>query len=669
MVNVNSRKCALNFSCRRCILLLLILLCHSGITKAQELIARPDAIWVTQRTDASITVAWSPVNDSRLQSYNLRLNGKYAGWTQPGVTSFTFENLQSDEMYMLGVLSVEVPAKIYSNDISITASVDLPSPEKIWITDQSTTSISVAWTPVTDDRLHSYNLRLNGSYVGWTRPGTTAYTFENLQPGSNYSLGVLSVEIPASVYSDAITVSATTDSNLIKAPTEIKVSSSTQTSVTVVWTPVSDPRVQSYNLALNGVYAGWTSPDLTEFTFEGLSPDTQYSLGVRSVELPGEIYSPLTTVSTTTPDNHNSCGNPEQYQTATVNDVEHSFVDVLGNPNILNGINVRSPITASNAQRYTQSQLSTIALKGFDHIRVPLDWYSFEVANGVYDADKLAALDLHIDTAAAVGLDVILDPIHLKSDESANFWGVPAWAWGDVNPDRTKVFDELTEHALPYLKMMTERYCDNSTVIAIDLVNEPREPNRGSLDARNRELVAMYGTWLDELRLIDPNKPFLLEPFYGGASISGDILNSLSQYENVIWSMHDYYAGEGSPQDGYSNGGYASVSPRTESWNSSGIYPKNNRTSAREGMSSHISVHRNAAASAGIPTHVGEYGIPIGWNGRTQFHCDKTLTYNSLAVPRTAWVWNQDIDGGFGMWHPNSGWVHWVDGIFDPACQ
>jgi len=667
MVDIHRPKCTVAFNCRRYLLLILILLCYSSIAKAEQLIAGPDAIWVTQRTNTTITVAWSPVNDDRLHSYNVRLNSNYAGWTQPGVTSYTFDNLQSDEVYTLGVLSVEVPAKVYSEDVSITASVNLLSPERIWITDQTATSISVAWTPVNDDRLHSYNLRLNGSYTGWTRPGTTTYTFENLQPETDYSLGVLSVEIPASVYSNAIMVSATTDSDLIKAPDEIRVSSSTPSSVTVVWTPVNDSRLQSYNVALDGVYAGWTQPGSTEFTFDELAPDTQYNFGVRSVEQPGEIYSPLTTVSFTTAGN--SCGNPEQYQTATVNGVEHSFVDFLGNPNVLNGINVRSPIKASNTLRYTQSQLSTIASKGFDHIRVPLDWYMFEVADGVYDSDKLAALDLLIETAEAVGLDVILDPIHLKSDESANFWGVPAWAWGGVNPDRTKVFDELKDHALPYLKMMTERYCDTPAVIAIDLVNEPREPNRGSLSARNQELIAMYAAWLDELRLIDSNKPFLLEPFYGGTSITGNILSSLSQYENLIWSMHDYYAGEGSPENGYSNGGYASVSPRTESWNSSGVYPNNNRVSAREGMSSHISVHRNAAASAGLPTHIGEYGIPIGWNGRTQFHCDKTLIYNNLAIPRTAWVWNQDIDGGFGMWHPNSGWVQWVDGIFDPDCQ
>ena len=649
-------------------ILVLIILLDSSYTLVQaQLIALPDNIWVTERTGDSISVAWTPVNDARLQSYNLRLNGRYAGWTRPGVTNFTFNELQRDATYTLGVLSVEVPAKVYSDDISVTASIDLPRPTDIWITDQTPTSISIGWAPVSDNRLQSYNLRIDGSYAAWTPPGVTTYTFEDLQPNTNYSLGVLSVEVPAQTYSDDISITATTDTDVLKAPDQIQVSNSTQTSVTVSWTPVTGDRLHSYNLALDGAYAGWTSADKTEFTFNGLTPGSEHVFGVRSVQVPEQIYSSLTTISHST--DTSACAGSERFSTAVVNGVPHGFVDRLGSPQSLSGINVRSPLRSNNTLRYSQDDINAIASQGFDHIRIPLDWYEFETAKGEFNTTRLAALDQFIDTAAQAGLHVILDPIHLKNDQSANYWGVPSWAWGTVSPDRTKVFDELVEHALPYLKMMTLHYCDVPTVIGIDLVNEPRQPGRGNLFAQNQELVEMYIDWIAELRTIDSDKPFLLEPFYGMTAVDASTLAWLGQYDNIIWSVHDYYAGEGSPDDGFSAGGFASVQPRTESWNSAGNYPSIERRGARADMSKHILVQKNAAAMADIPIHIGEYGIPKGWSGKWGFHCDKTTVYNQLKIPRTAWVWNQDIDGGFGMWNPDGGWLSWVEAITNPVCQ
>lgn len=553
----------------------------------------------------------------------------------------------------------------YSGDAP-AQNATVSSPESIWITSSSESSLSVAWTPVNDNRLHSYNLTLNGFYAGWTEPGVNTYTFDNLQAGSTFELGVRSIEVPAKVYSSAVSVSGTTDSDVIPSPNEIWVAGSTATSVTIGWSPVIDNRLHSYNVAVNGAYAGWTSPGVTQYTFNGLLSDAEHVLGVRSVEVPAEKYSPLTTL-VFTPEN-DVCNSPERYHVDFINGQVHSFVDATDTVQKLNGINVRSPVNGGSA-RYSQIEFNAIAAKGFDHIRLPLNWYEYETNEGVFESDRLATLDEVVARAESAGLGVILDPIHLKSDTSANYWGVPAWAWGALNPSQETVFDELKAHALPYLAMLTQRYCNNDSVIAIDLVNEPREPNRGNLADRNRELVAMYGDWIELLRSIDANKPFLLEPFYGGGRMEGLSLLPLSQYEQIIWSVHDYYAGGGQPSHGFSNWGLATVQPRTEYYLSADAYPTTNRVTSRADMQEHISVHKDNAALAGIPIHIGEYGIPKGWTGGWRFLCDKTDVYNQLEVPSTAWVWNADIDGHFGLWHPDSGWRYWVDAIFDSQCQ
>lgn len=362
----------------------------------------------------------------------------------------------------------------------------------------------------------------------------------------------------------------------------------------------------------------------------------------------------------------NACDNPERFQVGTVNGEPYAFVDQNGVPFIMKGINVRRCINSDRSVRYSQSEFNQISTRGFNTIRLPLNWKDFETSAGNFSSTAFNSLDIVIQRAENAGLQVILDPIHVKGD---TYWNIPSWAWGNMSPDGNKVFAELEDHALPYLQQMTARYCNNPTVIAIDLINEPREAQTvNGLDNRNALLISLYTNLISNLRQIDPNKPFMVEPFYGSARISTTRLLPLNQFDNIIWSSHDYYAGEGSPSDGFSGSGYTNVSPRTESWQGSGSYPLSDRNLAKSHMAQHVNVHRNAALNAGLGFHIGEFGIPQGWSGKSDFLCDKLSVYSELNVPTTAWVWNKDIDGGFGIWLPDSGWVSWSDSFTNPDC-
>ena len=86
-----------------------------------------------------------------------------------------------------------------------------------------------------------------------------------------------------------------------------------------------------------------------------------------------------------------------------------------------------------------------------------------------------------LDDLDAVGLHVILDPMHLKGagERDGNWHEVPAWAWAiaPAVPNYAAAMDHmlarLDAHAGGYLTEMTRRVADRSAVIAIDLVNEP----------------------------------------------------------------------------------------------------------------------------------------------------------------------------------------------------
>lgn len=369
-----------------------------------------------------------------------------------------------------------------------------------------------------------------------------------------------------------------------------------------------------------------------------------------------------------------NCNIDERYQTGIVNGQLFAFVDANQSPYIMNGVNVRNAVD-NNLPRYSQSQFDEILSKGFNSVRIPMDWKDFETSSGVFSTLAFDALDEVISRAEQAGLTVVLDPIHIKGD---SYWNIPAWAWGAIGPASNRVWDELNAHAIPYLSECVTRYCSNSTVIAIDLVNEPREPNLNiSLSDKNDMLINMYLNWVSILRQIDGNKIFLLEPFYGSASVSANNLQVLSNTNNIVWSVHDYYAGEGNSSNGFRVSGYAESNGnggnRTESWNSSFPYPKNNQTTAIADMTEHINVHLNASASASVPMHIGEFGIPVGWSGKSEFLCDKRGIYTSLYLPIMGWAWNKDIDGGFGLFQPNPNgtgtWMTWSDPLVDDDCD
>lgn len=414
----------------------------------------------------------------------------------------------------------------------------------------------------------------------------------------------------------------------------------------------------------------------------------------------------------------------EKYQTGTIEGKNYAFIDANGNPQNLVGINTRNVIEKVGSvyrAKYSQNQFNEIATKGFDHIRISFYWREFQpnspesnLTTRGFDQTALLALDEVIERAEKAGLGVILDPLHITGDvdKSKNpwiyRWTLPDWAWGtDLNKRTDKsisselVFWKLRNNnaALQYLEEFVARYADDPTVISIDFVNEPREPgdnsgpNTADLHEKNENLIEMYEDWIEALRDIDSDKIFILEPFYGNVkiNINSNTLLSLPKKENIVWSFHDYYAGAGSADDGFQSNGRAGGT-RTEGYEPPfGTY--DNRSNAISKMKDHINVHLNAAKEAGIPMHIGEFGIPVqvdennnfeeGWigtndddkfSGAKDFMCDKREVYTDLGLPFTAWVWNKDKDGHFGIYKPNSNyndlgtWMPWTDNIVNENC-
>ncbi len=161
-------------------------------------------------------------------------------------------------------------------------------PGNVRATGATTTSVSLAWDPSTDDvGVTAYGVYRNGALAA--SPAGTSATISGLLCGTSYPFTVDAVDAAGNRSVQATLVATTSscpsgpDTQAPTTPTGLAKTSSTQTGITVSWTASSD----NFAVTGYGTYRGSTvvgSPTGTSYTFTGLACGTSYSLAVDAVD-------------------------------------------------------------------------------------------------------------------------------------------------------------------------------------------------------------------------------------------------------------------------------------------------------------------------------------------------------------------------------------------------
>ena len=168
-----------------------------------------------------------------------------------------------------------------------------------------------------------------------------------------------------------------------------------------------------------------------------------------------------------------------------------------------------------------------ISKKGFDHVRLPVDFRRYADENGNLDGQRMKDIDKIIEMANESGLIVFLD-----------FHG-----WQSLNVANG---DDLFFNAI--WKNLAERYKDyaHNDMLVFELLNEPREIMGCDLDLQN--LDKLICTAADIIREISPdrtlcfptadaNNPSTLK----NLEYSFDFRDTrMMEYDNVIVAAHIY---------------------------------------------------------------------------------------------------------------------------------
>ncbi|MFF2277023.1 cellulase family glycosylhydrolase [Agromyces sp. NPDC058126] len=179
---------------------------------------------------------------------------------------------------------------------------------------------------------------------------------------------------------------------------------------------------------------------------------------------------------------------------------------------------------------------------GTDFVRFLISWRAVEPEPGVYDEEYLDGVQERVDWYAERGYHVMLD-MHqdlwgsaiTPSGMSGN--GAPAWAtymdglpvadhdmWElyYLEPGVIRAFDnfwnttgahpELAEHYAGAWRVVAERFADDPTVVAYDLMNEPYGGTLQGPAFEAGPLTTLYQEVTKEIREVDENTWVCLEP-------------------------------------------------------------------------------------------------------------------------------------------------------------
>ncbi|GAA0252736.1 hypothetical protein GCM10010492_61620 [Saccharothrix mutabilis subsp. mutabilis] len=255
----------------------------------------PTGLAVTGTSANSIGLSWTAASDNvGVVGYDV-LSGGAVVASVTG-TSATVEGLTADTEYSFTVVAKDAAGNVSDASAAVTGrTAQLPDTEKpsapsgLAVTGTTQSTVSLSWTAASDNvGVVGYDVVSGGSVVKSVE-GTSAVV-DGLSPSTDYSFAVVAKDAAGNRSDASAAVSARTgdapDTQAPSAPSGLKSTGETTSSVSLEWTAASDNvDVVGYDVLSGGaVVASVTG---TSATVEGLTADTEYTFTVVAKDAAG----------------------------------------------------------------------------------------------------------------------------------------------------------------------------------------------------------------------------------------------------------------------------------------------------------------------------------------------------------------------------------------------
>lgn len=316
---------------------------------------------------------------------------------------------------------------------------------------------------------------------------------------------------------------------------------------------------------------------------------------------------------------------------------------------------------------------------GTNFVRFLISWRAVEPQQGVIDHDYLDAVAERVDWYESLGYHVMLD-MHQDlwsqyiTPDLAHGNGAPEWAthldglpvtaqdmWELIylEPGVIRAFDhfwntsgkhpELAEHYVSAWRAVAERFADDETVVAYDLMNEPYGGTLQGVQFESGPLTQLYQRATDAIREVDNDTWICLEPQafgfnWGLPSALGDVDDPREGEARIAFCPHLYPL----PMDlgdGFVGGSKPLIEATIEQWTKNVM-----RTADRLGQ-----------GSGAVPVILGEFGLDTSAAGAEEY---VRLVYETAEAHGFGVAyWSRD-NGGWGPYEDDGSarnLVGWLD--------
>jgi len=258
----------------------------------------------TTFAQTSVTWTWTDPADTDFEKVMVYLDGIWKENVTKGVQSWTATGLVADSEYTIGTRTIDTTGNVNATTVSDSArTAPLPpadntppaSVTNLTNTTFAQTSVTWTWTDPADTDFEKVMVSLDGIWKQNVTKGVQTYIATGLTPDTEYIIGTQTVDSTGNVNATIVNKTARTapqppaDTTAPASVTNLNNTTFAQTSITWNWTDPADTDFAKVMVYLDGVWVENVTKGIRTYTASGLTPDTEYTIGTKTIDTTGNV--------------------------------------------------------------------------------------------------------------------------------------------------------------------------------------------------------------------------------------------------------------------------------------------------------------------------------------------------------------------------------------------